>query len=1649
MAKKLFYNYIFDASAKTIKIEGLYKLRTLQLITNVTDGIIIYNFADPNKGGSTNYNSITNETTLTLEHDTTSMSDDDELQIFIDEQHEQIEFTDTFIDPVNKLRVSNPENLIDTDFEYGLQPTKWETIELVDNIPSVYTRASGVSIAEISQVNTTINSDTISVVTLTEHDLSVGDPIEVQGTNSRTANGKYIVTSVINDFRFSYRASAIQPSTSNVKTAYTTIIPGSFFVGSDILFDESEGISTDEGNPSTLTVTTNSTHGLSTNTSVYITNTIGKKEFTVSNPTATASDGNQYIDSTNDNIFIENHQLEPEQTIIIYPNTTSNPSASLPSLQSGSVQPSGSTTVTNVYNSVNTAVSSIRSTMGNDRSDIYMNNTGTSASYVNGNYLFSPYSGSLQQFRQFIIYSEIAGQSLYFYNSTNQDMRYFANLSNISPTTLFTGQAIDYGAYWTKSYANYDSSSSPSSLTDKIWKIYTPFVHNSTTDALVAVTQIQDLSTISPNSVGYNLYENTYPNKRALLNDYRFGWNFLTGNTATNLGNGWNYTYCADYLWPRGSYNGFIKLYLNVWNTNWSGVYGTNSNWFYFNYNSQPAFQNRDNTNRGTNYIVEVLLQIKGDVSSNRYGGGGSVLTTAQMASIIANQIASDNTLGQWANGNTSSNTVRISSTSTNRISLKTETNQVLLFSDSGTGPIEIETLSTAGVLDNYFQISSTTSNTFEVDGKASIPNRTLNFTDAEINQDSSTSEYHIYIFNDHGIKTGQKVLFNVVSGTAPAGLTDATTYYAIVDGNKYLRLASSKTNAEGNVNAITGSGSGTFSLDIPSVNGRATSSGLVDTVEGSNIVSGTNTKFLANYKVGDTFTILTQDTGGIRSYLENTIKSVVSDTKLTLENSVGLTTTSQNHFVDTKINVRADGTFIHRPFDGGVEITAGKSPDSTIVRQTRKYFRYQSGKGIQCSMAINFNPFKPIRLIQGSGSNITATTEYPHGLTTGDVVKITGAEEKSSYTPSDALYNTSTGDLTITIDSHGFEAGEYITLAENSLTFTCDLDGNSSNHTYPRSSDPAGKGEKLLIKSVTTNTFVVNVGTSSYAGNHSFVSASANSVTHIDVSNAYNGSFTVTSATDFTFNYTSSTSVTQAIPTGFVEYAISDYTNAGIRAGLFDFQNGFFFEYNGKNLYAVRRSSVQQIPGTITAIHKSNILTGVNTRFQDNLDAGDMIVVRGQSYKVTNVVSQDTLHIQPYYRGTTDSGIVVTKTVDTRIPQNQWNIDKADGSGPSGYSLDINKIQMVYMDYSWYGAGKIRFGFKDTKGHVKYMHEFIHNNRLNEAYMRSGNIPARYEAFNTGEPTYTPSLFHWGTSVIMDGGFDDDDSYLFTAAGNTLTFTNGDSVTATTTASSSLVSQRVSGQLRDYYVAIPFSTADSSKFTVGIPLYTSGGELTGQTVSFTQISSGTLNVYIYIGRSYSQPAIYPSVGSATVVSIGAADSGSSTAVDLNTLIPLISIRLAPSVDNNLVGYLGQRDIINRMQLKLKELGVSVSHDTKITVILNGNLSKLDYDNVGTPSLSQYIAHDIGDTINGGVTIYSFRASGGSTDSTGKRLSVSSAFSLSGLSDLGNSILGGDDVFPNGPDIITICATVIDTTEVDSGSSYRVASRLSWAESQA
>lgn len=77
--KKLVTSYTFDASERTVTSDDFTSLEKILLITNVTDQIIIYNFADQTKGGTLAL------TVLTLEYDTTSMDDGDKLQIFVED----------------------------------------------------------------------------------------------------------------------------------------------------------------------------------------------------------------------------------------------------------------------------------------------------------------------------------------------------------------------------------------------------------------------------------------------------------------------------------------------------------------------------------------------------------------------------------------------------------------------------------------------------------------------------------------------------------------------------------------------------------------------------------------------------------------------------------------------------------------------------------------------------------------------------------------------------------------------------------------------------------------------------------------------------------------------------------------------------------------------------------------------------------------------------------------------------------------------------------------------------------------------------------------------------------------------------------------------------------------------------------------------------------------------------------------------------------------------------------------------------------------------------------------------------------------------------------------------------------------------------
>mgnify|MGYP003321217238 FL=1 len=129
-------------------------------------------------------------------------------------------------------------------------------------------------------------------------------------------------------------------------------------------------------------------------------------------------------------------------------------------------------------------------------------------------------------------------------------------------------------------------------------------------------------------------------------------------------------------------------------------------------------------------------------------------------------------------------------------------------------------------------------------------------------------------------------------------------------------------------------------------------------------------------------------------------------------------------------------------------------------------------------------------------GIGYTEPTDATYNSLTGDLTLTLGSGHglaaATSHTISTATYAPTTGVLTVTINSHGFNNGERVKIDDNSLTFTCDKDGNATQHPYPRVTDPISN-KWITIANKTTNTFEVNVGVSQYESTHSLVSATSN----------------------------------------------------------------------------------------------------------------------------------------------------------------------------------------------------------------------------------------------------------------------------------------------------------------------------------------------------------------------------------------------------------------------------------------------------------------------------------------------------------------------------------------------------------------------------
>lgn len=1889
MAKQLVHHYTFVPSEDKVILVGNILPRRLLLITNITDGIVIYNFADDQSNAvSVTYDPVSENTIVILKKNCNQMSASDELQIFYEQDSVKFEPSETYIDPVSKFRVSTPENLVDTDFEYGPQASKWETLQTISNIPSFYASTADTTIPFITKVESITGNELITVTTEYDHNLVTGVPVTVTGLSSITAEGTYLVQSVPNAKQFTYKGRAAQQVTAELQGSYTSVIPGKFYNGSQIAVDEAIGIVSDyytkyvtvesivilsltavapttflvgsvltssggasgtiskidggsvtvfsisgtfadgqllnatgtsdtavigsfsaaqnkffvdgEQQPSTslskkaiyrfdlsspslnshpfkFSTTSNGTHGggteyttyvyangtpgtagayiriyvtnttpdlyyyclnhsgmggaapvvLSTTSKVYLTtvsehgfadntnfyfvNTVSPKILEVQDPSATAPDGRPFVDvgetklldadadetrtiaynyeSTytlrfaenavnyaNNTITIPNHNLQSGYSLLYYPNPGDKPINGLTRMQVFYVQRIDANTIK----------------LSNDMRNNLLIDLQTGGTFTYGSHNLGLCYNTYREYKAYSNYN--AYWYTYYWNFGGTYSGH--DFAAVNSTFGLGGQAWDIVAAFSTSRPGYASAREYyynyafRFAFGTSWRTYGYHLQSLplTSDsgqyqgAYDFLTDHENYGVNGNNNGNYSYGYTLGGYNQANVKTY---WTVgVSGNSMNSsylnvYGNEYYYWYLQGYYYssvnqyfPSASSDGNTNMYFMLLKRNTS----TNDSFFSTNHgfstnnavtivitgtgtsgtdNGVPFVRYWSNLTGGftnissgtTVYIDKIdnnRFRIKSSTGSAPFrlkSATGTINFTTTIGNptknsiFIANNQFSNNELVKYLvegsvaiGGLTSTTSYYIKAVDGNRFQLGTTSgySTEIDLTTTGTGVQSFEnTTASFGVVDgSYTTTKAISEDTLEVTMPFKIPPASKGFN---ANTDVVTGATGYITINNHFFSTGTRVIYDTNEGTTLTGLNTNIDYYVIIVDNNRIRLASSLDDAKNGIAiGISAKPSAqTHTLITANLSGLVSGTGTVAVTSGSRYVTGTNTAFQRFYKIGDIIRIVnTTTTPGI--IVSKVITAVASDTLLLVETAYDFTRSGMPYMIPSFIYVRPDGFFLHRPFDGGMEIGTSKSPNSKISRQTRKYFRYQSGKGIQTSFAINFTPQIPL----------ISLSYTPEGSQV--IVSATGTSGNNFITVS-----SNTGIIIdMPVSGTGISVGSRVkTINGTKITLTsiCSsaVSGNVTFGVVHYATATANKPHNLSE----TLEIIVSEGSS------------------VDYRGLYQQ---IRIVDEFVLKYILPAAPSNSSSGGFPTIGVPRWSDCFIRAGMFDEQNGFYFEYDGSGLNCVRRSSVQQLPGKISVVKGSSIVIGTDTAFTSQLLKGDYVVIRGMSYKVVKITNSTQLTVQPSYRGITALNVICTKTVDTKVTQPNWSIDYADGNGPSGYILDTTKIQMCYMDYSWYGAGKIRYGFKDQNGHVKYVHEFKHNNKLTESYFRSGNLPARYEIENGNVPTYVGTLFHWGTSVIMDGMFQDDEAYLFTASGNVLKYTNAVTQTSANNSNSAIEEQFVTWNTRRYYLRIPFASTEASKLTINTLLYhnsvSSGYFAAGRPIdSRSRISGSTYFVYVLYreGTNDIFPSNYtavinaklgnPAVPSSTTFNVGAPAGGNNL---IPSTIPLISIRLAPSVDSSLTGELGKREIINRMQLQLDSLGVLTTHETEISLILNPALSVDTFENVNSPSLCQLIKHGPTDLLSGGQVILSFRAAGGSVEGS-RRLTNTTNFDLARISSLGNSIIGGDGIYPNGPDLLTIVANVVDSTGVSTTNPYSVTGRVTWQESQA
>lgn len=106
---------------------------------------------------------------------------------------------------------------------------------------------------------------------------------------------------------------------------------------------------------------------------------------------------------------------------------------------------------------------------------------------------------------------------------------------------------------------------------------------------------------------------------------------------------------------------------------------------------------------------------------------------------------------------------------------------------------------------------------------------------------------------------------------------------------------------------------------------------------------------------------------------------------------------------------------------------------------------------------------------------------------------------------------------------------------------------------------------------------------------------------------------------------------------------------------------------------------------------------------------------------------------------------------VETRVTRDNWNMDKLDGTGPSGITADPSAMQLVDIEYEWYGTGIVEFKWI-IDNYAVSIHRFDTANEEPNTWANTPFLPLCVEIENVSAPVGSYTMYQGSTSVSAEG---------------------------------------------------------------------------------------------------------------------------------------------------------------------------------------------------------------------------------------------------------------------------------------------------------